>query len=65
MRNESDEKQKNMEEEESKLTDTEEGNDALSIEHVDEYKGPIIRSRTKKIGKCFATQSQHFNVQSF
>ena len=49
MRNESAEKQQDMEEKESKLTDPEENNDASSVEHVDNYKGPITRSKTKSM----------------
>ena len=48
MRNESDERQHNMEEKEPKLTDPEEENDVSTIEHVDNCKGPITRSKTKK-----------------
>ena len=52
MRNEVNEKQQNMEE--PKLTDTEEENDTPSVEHVDSYKGPIPRSRTKRwIMHCY------------
>ena len=47
MRNESDEKEQNMEEMEPKLTDPEEENDAFSNEHVGKYKGPITRSKPK------------------
>ena len=38
MRNESDAKQQNMEEKETKLTDTAEENDNPSIEHMGNYK---------------------------
>ena len=46
MRNESYGKQQIMEEKEPKLTDTEED---PSIEHVNNFKGPINRSKMKKM----------------
>ena len=46
MRNASDEKQHDMDEKEPKLTDPEKENDASSVEHVDNYKGPITRCKT-------------------
>ena len=54
-----------MEVREPKLTDIEE-NDAPSIEHEDNHKGPITRSRTKKMEnalllKTNALMSNHFN----
>ena len=66
MRNESDAKQQNMEEKEPKLTDAEEESDAPSVEHVDDYKGPITGSKTKKMEnvlllKANALMSNHFN----
>ena len=68
IRNESDEKQQNMEEKEPKLTDTEEENDASSVEHVDNYEGPITMSKTKKMEyalllKANILMSNHFNNQ--
>ena len=48
MRNKSDEKQQNMEEKEPKLTDPEDKNHAFSVEHVNNYEGPITRSKTKR-----------------
>ena len=53
MRNKSDEKQQNLEEGEPKLTNLEEENDASSNEHVNNYEGPITRSRTKKVENAF------------
>ena len=44
-----DEKQWNVEEKESKLTDPEEDNDASSVELEDNYAGPITRSNTKRM----------------
>ena len=43
MRNEGDTKHQNMEEKEPKLTE------APSDEHVNNYEGPIHRSKTKKV----------------
>ena len=64
MRNESDEKQQDIEEEEeeSKLTE----NDASSVEQVDHYEGPIARSRTKRMENALLIKantllSNHFN----
>ena len=37
-----------MEEKEPKLTDSEEENDASSVEHVENYEGLITRSKTKR-----------------
>ena len=50
----------------SKLTDTEEENDASSVEHVDNYEGPITRSKTKRMEnvlllKANTLMSNHFN----
>ena len=42
-------KQQNMEEKVPKLTDPEEENDASSVEHVDNYKGSITKSKTKRM----------------
>ena len=66
MRNESDEKQQNMEEKEPKLTDPEEENDASSIEHVINYEGPITRSKTRRkenaiLLKTNTLMPNHFN----
>ena len=47
MRNESNKKEQDMEEKEPKLTDSEEENDASSVEHVDNYEGPTTRSKLK------------------
>ena len=49
MRNESDEKQQNMEEKEPKLTDSEKENKTPPLKHVGNYGGPITRSKTKKM----------------
>ena len=66
MRNESDEKQQNMEEKEPMLTDPEEENDASSFEHVHNYEGPLTRSKTKRMEnvlllKANILMSNHFN----
>ena len=66
MINESDTEQQNMEEKEPKLTDAEEENNASSVEHVDNYEGPITRSKTKKMEnvlllKANALMSNHYN----
>ena len=66
MRNESDPKQQNMEEKKPKLTDAEEENDSPYVEHVDNYKGPITRSKTKKMEnvlllKANTLMSNNFN----
>ena len=66
MRNESDEKQQDMEEDEPKLTDPEEENDASSVEQVDNYEGPITRSKIKRMEnalllKANTVMSNHFN----
>ena len=68
MGNKSDEKQLNMEQKESKVTDTKEENDAASVEHVDNYEGQITRSKTKKMEnalllKANILMSNHFNDQ--
>ena len=65
-RNESDKKQQNVEEKESKLTNTEEENDVPSVEQVDNCEGPIIRSKTKMMKsalflKANILMSNHFN----
>ena len=65
-RNESDEKQENREEKESKLTDSEEESKTPSVEHVDNYEGLIIRCKIKKrenilLLKANALMSNHFN----
>ena len=65
MRNKSDEKQQDMEEKESKLTYSEEENDISSVEHVDNYVGPITRSKTKRMEnalllKAYTLMSNHF-----
>ena len=64
----SDEKQQNMAGKEPKLIDTEEGNDAPSVEHVDNYEGPITRSKTKKMENALLLKANilmfnHFNDQ--
>ena len=51
---------------EPQLTDTKEESEASSVEHVDDYEGPITRSKTKKIEnvlllKANAVMSKHFN----
>ena len=66
MRNKSNEKQQYMEEKEPKLTNPEEENAAYSVEHVDNYKGPITRSKTKRMEnalllKANILMSNHFN----
>ena len=66
MRNESGEKQQDMEGKEPKLTDPEEENDASSVEHVDSYKGPITRSKTKRVENALLLKANtliftHFN----
>ena len=53
MRNRSDKKQ-DREEDECKLADPEEENDASSVEQVDNYKGPITRNRTKRKIHCYS-----------
>ena len=68
IRNVSDEKHQNMEEKEPKITDTEDENDAPSVEHVNNYEGPITRSTTKKMEnalllKANILMSNHFNDQ--
>ena len=55
-RNKSDEKQ-NLEEREPKLTNFGEEKHASSDEHVNNYEGPITRSKTKKDRKCIYTQN--------
>ena len=67
MRNESDEKKQNMEEKKPKLSNSE-VNETPSVEHVDNYEGPITRSKTKKMEnalllKANALMSNHFNNQ--
>ena len=57
---------KNMEEKEPKQTDTEEENGVPSVEHANDYEGPITRSKTKKMEntwllKADALMSNHFN----
>ena len=51
MRNESDAKQQIIEDKGLKLPDTEEEIDIPSVEHVGDYKGPITRSKMKKMEK--------------
>ena len=63
MGNESDEKQQNMEEE-SKLTDKEEENDA-SIEYADNNKGPITSSRTKKMENVLLLKANTWMSNNF
>ena len=51
---------------ETNLTDTAEENNTPSVEHVGNYKGPITRSKTKKMEnilllKANALISHHFN----
>ena len=55
-----------MKEKEPKLTDPEEENYASSVEHVDNYEGPITRSKTKRMEnalllKANTLMSNHFN----
>ena len=55
-----------MEEEESKLTDPKEENDASPVEHVNNYEGPITRSKPKRMEnalllKVNTLMSNHFN----
>ena len=55
-----------MEEKEPKLTDSEGESETPSVEHVDDYEGPINRSKTKKMEnalllKANALMSNHFN----
>ena len=49
-----------------KLADPEEENNASSVEHIDNYEGPITRSKTKKMEnalllKANVSVSNHFN----
>ena len=65
-RKKSDEKQQNMEEKEAKPTDTEEENDAPSVEQVHNYEGPITRNKDKKMEnalliKANVLMTNHFN----
>ena len=48
MRNKSDAKQRNMEEKELKLSDTKEENKTPFVEHVDNFEGPITRSKPRR-----------------
>ena len=55
-----------MEEKEAKLTDAKAESDIPSVEYIGNYKGPIIRSKTKKMAnvlllKANALMSHHFN----
>ena len=66
MRNDSDEKQQNLEEGEPRLTNSEEENNASSDEDVNNYEGPITRSKTKRtenasLLKANILMSNHFN----
>ena len=65
MRNESDEKQQVMEINEPKLTDSDGENNASS-EQINDYEGPVYRSKTKRIKntlllKANMLMSIHFN----
>ena len=55
-----------MEEKEPKLTDSEEESKTPSVDHVNNYEGPITGSKTKKMEntlllKANALMSNHFN----
>ena len=55
-----------MEEKEPKPTDSEEENKPPSVEHVDNYEGPINRSKTKKMENALLLKANalifyHFN----
>ena len=68
MSNESEEKQQNTEEKESKLSDSGEKNEIPSVEQIDKYEGPITRTKTKKMEnalllKANTLMSNHFNNQ--
>ena len=65
MRNESDEKQQNIEEKEPKLTDPEEENDASSVEHVDNYEGSITRNKTKWMENALVLKANTLKFQPF
>ena len=67
-RNESDEKQQIMEENGPKLTDSEEENETPCVEQIENYDGPITRSKTKRMEnawllKANTLMSNHFNNQ--
>ena len=55
-----------MEEKEPTLIDAEEESETPSVDHVDDYEGPITRGKTKKMEsalllKANALISNHFN----
>ena len=50
-----------MKEKETKLTDLEEESKTLSVEHVDNYEGPITRSKTKMMENALLLKTNHFN----
>ena len=65
MRSESDEKQQIMEGNKPKLTDLDEEDDASS-EQINNYKGPVTRSKTKRMEKVLLLKanmliSSHFD----
>ena len=65
MRSESDEKQQIMGANEPKQTNLDKENDASS-EQINNYKGPVTRSRTRRVGNAFLLKanilmSNHFN----
>ena len=64
MRNESDEKQQIMEANEPKQTDLDEENDASS-EQINNYKGPVTRSKTKKMENTLLPKASMFMANPF
>ena len=51
-----------MEEREPIVTDTEEEIDTPSVEHINNYKGPITRSKTKKMENILLLKANASNV---